>query len=49
MAHKRCVVHVAYDAGKKMNEFFGDDLPVNMDILIAGLYLPMLESYLNMS
>jgi putative nucleotidyltransferase with HDIG domain len=39
MAHKRCVVHVAYDAGKKMNEFFGDDLPVNMDILIAGAIL----------
>lgn len=39
MAHKRCVVHVAHDAGKKMNEFFGDDLPVNMDVLIAGAIL----------
>ena len=39
MAHKRCVVHVARDAGNKMNEFFKDDLPVNMDILIAGAIL----------
>jgi putative nucleotidyltransferase with HDIG domain len=39
MAHKRCVVHVARDAGNKMNEFFRDDLPVNMDILIAGAIL----------
>jgi putative nucleotidyltransferase with HDIG domain len=39
MAHKRCVVHVARDAGNKMNEFFKDDLPVNMDVLIAGAIL----------
>lgn len=39
MAHKRCVVHVARDAGNKMNEFFGSDLPVNMDVLIAGAIL----------
>lgn len=39
MAHKRCVVHVAREAGLKMNEFFKDDLPVNMDILIAGAIL----------
>jgi len=39
MAHKRCVVHVARDAGNKMNEFFGEDLPVNMDVLIAGSIL----------
>ena len=39
MAHKRCVVHVARDAGNKMNEFFGNDLPVNMDVLIAGAIL----------
>ena len=29
MAHKRCVVHVARDAARKMNEFFTDDLPVD--------------------
>jgi hypothetical protein len=39
MAHKRCVVHVARDAGNKMNEFFGNDLPVDMDVLIAGAIL----------
>lgn len=39
MAHKHCVVHVARDAGNKMNEFFKDDLPVNMDVLIAGAIL----------
>lgn len=39
MDHKRCVVHVARDAGMKMNEFFHGELPVNMDVLIAGAIL----------
>ncbi len=39
MAHKRAVVHIAKECGKKMNEFFKDDLPVNMDVLIAGAIL----------
>jgi putative nucleotidyltransferase with HDIG domain len=39
MAHKRCVVHIAKEAGEKMNEFFKDELPVNMDVLIAGAIL----------
>ncbi|MDT8400453.1 MAG: HDIG domain-containing protein [Bacteroidales bacterium] len=39
MAHKRCVVHIARESGKKMNEFFRDELPVNMDILISGAIL----------
>lgn len=39
MAHKRCVVHVARESGEKMNQFFGKDLPVNMDVLIAGAIL----------
>lgn len=39
MAHKRCVVHVARACGEKMNEFFGADLPVNMDVLISGSIL----------
>jgi hypothetical protein len=39
MSHKRAVVHIAREAGLKCNEFFGDDLPVNMDILIAGAIL----------
>ncbi|MEI6049271.1 MAG: HDIG domain-containing metalloprotein [Bacteroidota bacterium] len=39
MAHKRCVVHVARASGEKMNEFFGNNLPVNMDVLISGAIL----------
>jgi len=39
MAHKRCVVHIARDAAIKMNEFFTDDLPVDMDVTIAGAIL----------
>jgi putative nucleotidyltransferase with HDIG domain len=39
IAHKRCVVHVAKESGDKMNQFFGADLPVNMDVLIAGAIL----------
>lgn len=39
MAHKRAVVHMCKDAGKQMNKFFADDLPVNMDVLIAGAIL----------
>ena len=39
MAHKRAVVHIARDAGIKCNEFFGADLPVDMDVLIAGAIL----------
>ena len=39
MAHKRCVVHIAKAGGEKMNEFFADDLPVNMDVLISGAIL----------
>ncbi|MDR1403491.1 MAG: HD domain-containing protein [Tannerellaceae bacterium] len=39
MEHKRCVVHVSYEAGKKMNSFFTTNLPVNMDILVSGAIL----------
>jgi len=39
MSHKRSVVHIARDAGRKIMEFFGDELPVNMDVLIAGAIL----------
>ncbi len=39
MDHKRAVVHIARDSGNKMNEFFGDELPVNMDVLISGAIL----------
>ncbi len=39
MDHKRAVVHIAKESGEKMTEFFGDALPVNMDVLIAGAIL----------
>lgn len=39
LAHKRCVVHVAKESGEKMNQFFGTDLPVDMDVLISGAIL----------
>ena len=39
MDHKRCVVHISREAGMKMNEFFDNDLPVNMDVLISGAIL----------
>ncbi|HKL67170.1 MAG TPA: HDIG domain-containing protein [Bacteroidales bacterium] len=39
MDHKRCVVHIAFESGKKMNSFFRDELPVDMDILISGAIL----------
>jgi len=37
--HKRCVVHISRDCGLKINEFLGDELPVDMDVLIAGAIL----------
>lgn len=39
MAHKRCVVHVARESALKMNEFFAADLPVDLDVTIAGAIL----------
>jgi putative nucleotidyltransferase with HDIG domain len=39
MDHKRAVVHIALESGRKMNDFFGDELPVNMDVLISGAIL----------
>jgi putative nucleotidyltransferase with HDIG domain len=39
MDHKRAVVQIAREAGLKMKEFFKDELPVNMDVLIAGAIL----------
>jgi putative nucleotidyltransferase with HDIG domain len=37
--HKRAVVHIARESGLKFNEFFQQELPVNMDVLIAGAIL----------
>ena len=39
MDHKRSVVHIAKDCGDQMNKFFKTDLPVDMDVLIAGAIL----------
>lgn len=39
MEHKRCVVHIARESGEKMNRFFGENLRVNMDVLISGAIL----------
>jgi len=39
LAHKRLVVHIARDAAKKVHEFFGEALPVNLDVLTAGAIL----------
>jgi len=39
MDHKRSVVHIAKAAGEKVNEFYHGELPVDMDVLIAGAIL----------
>lgn len=39
MDHKRSVVHIARDAGNKINDFYKGELTVNMDVLISGAIL----------
>jgi hypothetical protein len=39
MDHKRSVVHIAKDAGEKINSMYHGELPVNMDVLISGAIL----------
>jgi putative nucleotidyltransferase with HDIG domain len=39
MAHKRAVVHISRESALKMIDFFGDELPVDMDVVIAGAIL----------
>ena len=39
MAHKRAVVHIAYTAAKSMQKFFGDNLPIDLDVVVAGAIL----------
>ncbi len=39
MTHKQAVVHIAKSSAEKINEFFKEELPVDMDILIAGAIL----------
>jgi len=39
LAHKRMVVHIARHAAEKVREFFGDGLPVDLDVVTAGAIL----------
>ena len=39
MDHKRSVVHIAKASGEVCNSFYHGELPVNMDVLIAGAIL----------
>ncbi len=39
MAHKRSVVHIARDSARVFKEFYGDAMPVDEDILLAGAIL----------
>jgi len=39
MDHKRSVVRIARDAGQTINEMYHGELPVDMDVLIAGAIL----------
>lgn len=39
MAHKRAVVHVSVESAKAMKPFFGDAMPIDMDVLTAGAIL----------
>lgn len=39
MDHKRSVVHIAKAAGEKINAMYHGELPVDMDVLIAGAIL----------
>lgn len=39
MNHKRTAVHLSVDIAKRMKENFGDEIDIDMDILIAGAIL----------
>ncbi len=39
MEHKRCVVHIAKRSAESMQEFLGNALPIDMDVVIAGAIL----------
>lgn len=39
MAHKRCVVHIARRAAEAMQQFMGDTLRIDLDVVIAGAIL----------
>ncbi len=39
MQHKRAVVHIARDSALAMKKFFGEALPIDLDVVIAGAIL----------
>ncbi len=39
MAHKRAVVHLSYESAKIMQSFFGNELPIDLDIVVSGAIL----------
>jgi putative nucleotidyltransferase with HDIG domain len=39
MEHKRCVVHIARDSAKAMQNFMGRALPLDLDTVLAGAIL----------
>lgn len=39
MDHKRSVVHIARDCGNTINSMYHGELPIDMDVLIAGAIL----------
>ena len=39
MDHKRSVVHIAKDAANTINDMYRGELPVNLDVVIAGAIL----------
>jgi hypothetical protein len=39
MEHKRAVVHIAYESAKKMRQFFGNNLPIDLDVVVSGAIL----------
>lgn len=39
MDHKRSVVHIAKDAANTMNSMYHGELPVNLDVVVAGAIL----------
>ena len=39
MEHKRAVVHIARKSAEAMREFFGEKLPIDLDVVVAGAIL----------
>ena len=39
MAHKRSVVHISFQSAKTMIDFYGDQLPIDLDTVVAGSIL----------